>query len=174
MLRSWCRFSVNTLSLCLWVHCWGWCVITDGAACCTRCRITNHGRLGSVLLMCCMYSCLCCGSKRQKAADRLFYSWRLQRGAENVISERKLSQLLWRRPFGILRYFKHEIMDTRSFTRWWKVNETFRVCGSLRWLLLFIKDFVFVSWWSRGAARPRLWRLKTQSCSCIQQTQASG
>lgn len=37
-------------------------------------HITNHLRLGSAPLMCCMYSCLRRGSKRQKAGERLFYS----------------------------------------------------------------------------------------------------
>lgn len=35
-------------------------------------RITNHLRLGSMPLMCCMYSCLCRGSKHHKLALECF------------------------------------------------------------------------------------------------------
>lgn len=103
-------------------------------------HITNHLRLGSILLMCCMYSCFHRGSKHHKLSAECFIHCLLYGDGLKMWSFLSVlvcmygrDPLCWRKCHsnsdndlsGFLRYFKHEIMHTHRFTHWWKFNETF-------------------------------------------------
>lgn len=58
-------------------------------------HITNHLRLGSLLLMCCMYSCLCRGSKHQRPTTQCFIHCLLRSGGSNVIRAVCSCEYVW-------------------------------------------------------------------------------
>lgn len=113
--------------------------------------------------MCCMYSCLCRGSKRQKLATECFIHCLLRSGGFKMWSSLCVLVCMYGRDpvcgrkchsnadDDLSGYFKHEIVRAHTFTHWWKLNETFSLRGSLRWLLLFIKEFVFIPLWGQRA-----------------------